>query len=257
MRKALNNAAGKDAIVLVHGFNHDARCWNLVVKELRAMAPEVEVLSVDLPGRGSKKREFFVRSAEAAAKSVIRDIDRQNIHRAFLVGHSLAGHTLPHAATLLGEERLLGQMYIAASIPPDGKSFFTTLFPWRVISLPIELFCKTNIPMKVPKPLREYLWCCKTTPKEVRDLVHSGAVWEGMSLFGAPVHWPKGIVRKNSFWVRTLQDRGATQRLQSQYRDELGYDEEIFIDAPHDCMLSHPRETAEIILAKYRQCRGD
>ncbi len=242
----------KDAIVLLHGFDHDHRCWELVIDELKKTAPDVNVVAVDLPGRADKKWKT-VRTPEQAAKAVMKDIDKLGLDRVFLVGHSLAGHTLPLAAGMLGDERLLGQMYIAASIPPEGKSFFTTLFPWRPVSLLIEIAGKTNIPMKVPKPLREYLWLCKTSPQEVRDRMHAGAVWEPVGLFTCPVT-RKGMLHKNVYWVRTLQDRGASQRLQSQYRDELGVDEELFIDAPHDCMLSHPKETADIILSKFREC---
>lgn len=242
----------KDAIVLLHGFDHDSRCWNLVIDELAKMAPEVPVYAVDLPGRGEKKYKT-VRTPKQAAKAMMKDIDEWGLQRVFLVGHSLAGHTLPLVSGALGEERLLGQLYIAASIPPEGKSFFTTLFPWRPLSLFIELGGLTNIPMKVPKPLREWLWLCKTSTKEQRALMHAGATWEPVGLFTHPVT-RKGMLHKNVFWVRTLQDRGASQRLQSQYRDELGVDEEIFLDAPHDCMLTHPHEVAEIILEKYRQC---
>ena len=42
----------KDAIVLLHGFDHDHRCWDLVVDEMAKLAPEVPVYAVDLPGRG-------------------------------------------------------------------------------------------------------------------------------------------------------------------------------------------------------------
>ncbi len=243
----------KDAIVLLHGFNHDHRCWKLVMDELSKTAPDVPVYAVDLPGRGDKKWKT-VRTPKQAAKAMMKDIDDLGLDRVFLVGHSLAGHTLPLVAGALGEERLLGQMYIAASIPPEGKSFFTTLFPFRPISLFIELGGLTNIPMKVPKPLREWLWLCKTSPKEVRDLMHAGAIWEPVGLFTHPVT-REGMLHKNVYWVRTLQDRGASQRLQSQYRDELGVDEEIFLDAPHDCMLSHPKETADIILSRFRECQ--
>ena len=36
----------KDAIVLLHGFDHDHRCWDLVVDEMAKLAPEVPVYAV-------------------------------------------------------------------------------------------------------------------------------------------------------------------------------------------------------------------
>ena len=242
----------QDAIVLLHGFNHDHRCWKYVIDELHAMAPEVPVYAVDLPGRGDKKWKT-VWTPKQSAKAMMKDIDKLELDRVFLVGHSLAGHTLPLVSGKLGDERLLGQMYIAATCPPEGKSFFTTIIPFRPLSLFIQLGGLTNIPLKMPKPAREYLWCCKSTPKEKRDIMHSVVVWERVSLFAYPVT-REGMLHKNVFWVRTLQDRSCPQRLQSFYRDNLGVDEELYIDAPHDCMITHPHELAELILQSYRKC---
>ena len=240
----------KNAIVLLHGFDHDHRCWTWVMEELHKLDPTLAVYAVDLPGRGNKKGTT-VRTPHEAAAAMMSDIEALGLDRVYLVGHSLAGHTIPLVATLLGEDRTLGQMYIAASVPPQGKSFFSTLFP-RFLSLPIELVCKTNIPMKVPAPMQDYLWGGpQMTLKQFRR-VHKGAIWERIALFGAPVD-REGMLMKNIVWVRTLQDRGATQKNQTKYRENLGVgvECEIPIDAPHDCMISNPKELAELILDEF------
>jgi hypothetical protein len=41
-------------LVLVHGGAHAGDCWDLVVDELRWMAPDLRTLAMDLPGRASK-----------------------------------------------------------------------------------------------------------------------------------------------------------------------------------------------------------
>ena len=42
------------ALVLVHGAQHAADCWEPTVDEIRKCATEVTVLAVDLPGRRGK-----------------------------------------------------------------------------------------------------------------------------------------------------------------------------------------------------------
>ena len=41
------------ALVLVHGGEHSADCWDLTVDELRRLAAELPVLAVDMPGHGA------------------------------------------------------------------------------------------------------------------------------------------------------------------------------------------------------------
>ena len=243
----------KDAIVLLHGFDHDHRCWDLVVDELNKLAPEVPVYAVDLPGRGDKKKQT-ARNPKQGAKSILKDLDAAGVDRAFLVGHSLAGNTLPYIAAGLGAERTLGQLYIAAIVPPEGKSFFTTVIPFRPVSWAIEVGCKLNFPMLLPKPVRNLMWCNSPATKEHRRAMNSMVVWDPVGIFGSKVS-RKGMPTKNVFWLRTLRDHCALQFLQNAYRDNLGcVAEELTIDAPHDCMLTDPRETAEIILKLYRRC---
>lgn len=243
----------KDAIVLLHGFDHDHRCWDLVVDEMTKLAPEVPVYAVDLPGRGEKKHKT-ARNPKQGAKSILKDLEGWGVDRAFLVGHSLAGNTLPMIAIGLGEARTLGQMYIAAIVPPEGKSFFTTVIPFRPVSWVIEVGCKLNFPLLLPKPVRNLMWCNAPATKEHRKMMNDMVVWDPVGIFGSKVT-RKGMPRKNLFWLRTLRDHCALQGLQSAYRDNLGgVDEELYIDAPHDCMLTNPKEVAEIILSKYYQC---
>ena len=37
------------ALVLVHGYAHAADCWDLTLDEIHRLAPELDVLAVDLP----------------------------------------------------------------------------------------------------------------------------------------------------------------------------------------------------------------
>ena len=46
------------ALVLVHGAQHAADCWDLTVEEIHRQAPDLKVLAVDLPGRRGKSGDL-------------------------------------------------------------------------------------------------------------------------------------------------------------------------------------------------------
>ena len=85
------------ALVLVHGGGLAADCWDLTVEEIHRQAPELDVLAVDLPG----------------------DI--------VVVGHSLAGLTLPGVVTKLSASRVREMVLATAFVPPEGTAVVDTL----------------------------------------------------------------------------------------------------------------------------------
>jgi pimeloyl-ACP methyl ester carboxylesterase len=78
-------------LVLIHGGAHAADSWDLVVDELTRRAPELRVLAVDLPGRGSRPaRSAPVRIADWV-DSVVSDVENARFDDVVIVGHSVAG----------------------------------------------------------------------------------------------------------------------------------------------------------------------
>jgi len=71
-------------LLLVHGWSCDRRVWT---GTLEALAPEVRVIAVDLPGHGeSPAAESYTMDAMAAALAEF--LDALSIERCVLVGHS-------------------------------------------------------------------------------------------------------------------------------------------------------------------------
>jgi pimeloyl-ACP methyl ester carboxylesterase len=62
------------ALVLTHGGEHGADCWDLTVDELAAEEPALRVLAVDLPGRPGTPGDLSALDS-AAADPVLRDIE--------------------------------------------------------------------------------------------------------------------------------------------------------------------------------------
>lgn len=101
---------------LVHGGFHGGWCWDALRPHLAG--PSV---AIDLPGRSGDgydhaavRYEDWVKSATQQSLALGGPI--------ILVGHSMAGLSIPQVAIRLGD-RLRAIVFVAAVIPPEGKSF--------------------------------------------------------------------------------------------------------------------------------------
>ena len=107
------------ALVLVHGGQHAADCWEPTVDEIHRLAPDLTVLAVDLPGRRGKPGDLFTVTIADFVDSVVGDIEDAGLCEIILVGHSLAGLTVPAAATKLGSSRI--REMILATVRPARR----------------------------------------------------------------------------------------------------------------------------------------
>src|SRR4051794_12709212 len=94
------------ALVLVHGGAHAADCWDLTVDEIGKLAPQFEVFAVDLPGRREKPGNLETDSIADWVRSAATDIEDAGLDQIVIVGHSLAGVTIPGVAAKLGASRV-------------------------------------------------------------------------------------------------------------------------------------------------------
>src|ERR1700754_355761 len=114
-------------LVLVHGGEHAGDCWDLVVTELQRLAPELRILAVDLPGRGRTPGDLATATIGEWVDSVVADIDREGLGDIVIVGHSMAGVTVPGIVTKLGSARVREMVLVAAFVPSQGQAIVDTL----------------------------------------------------------------------------------------------------------------------------------
>src|SRR6516162_9084360 len=114
-------------LVLVHGGAHAADCWDLIVAELAGQAPELRVLAVDLPGRAGKPADLVTVTITDWVNSAVADIDDAGLGDVVVVGHSMAGLTVPGIVAKLGAARVREMILLAAFVPPQGSSVVDTL----------------------------------------------------------------------------------------------------------------------------------
>jgi pimeloyl-ACP methyl ester carboxylesterase len=227
--------------VLVHGGGFPARCWEPMLPFL-----DGRVVNIDLPGRGARPAELTSVTVADFVDAVVEDIEAADLHDAVLVGHSLAGITIPQVAARI-PERIGRLVFVSCTVPRDGQTTFETLDPEdQTISkrvgpgtvlppLDLELtrvfFCndmdeeRTRFTMSVAVP-------------EARNLIH-----EPMQLAGMPPEIPRT-------WVRLTRDTIVAPWKQDRFVENLGGAEVIELDSGHMAMISHPAELAAIVNAR-------
>lgn len=237
------------AIVMVHGGQHTGKCWDPTVAALKARQPDIQTIAIDLPGHGDEPGDLATLTIAQCEDSTIRQINDAGADKVILVGHSMAGVTLPGVATKLGADRVARMMFLACCIPPQGKRVLDTLHPpMNVVAGFAARFSKVSKPM--PRALALWTFANGMTPAQ-KEEVAAGLTAESVSVTLEPVDrsgLPDTIARD---WILPLQDRALTADLQRQFVENLGHVEQVFeLDACHNAMMSHPEQVADIILSR-------
>jgi pimeloyl-ACP methyl ester carboxylesterase len=241
---------GLPDLVLVHGGEHAGDCWDLVVAELRRVAPELRTLAVDLPGRGGTPGDLATATIGEWVDSVVAKIEGEGLGDVVIVGHSMAGVTVPGVVAKLGSARVREMILAAAFVPPQGKAIVDTL------GGPLAVFArhaaKGGRPVKIPGLVTRYAFCNGMTREQSR-LTMSKLCAESPRVPGEPVDrsvMPDEVPRT---WILTTRDRALSQKSQHRSMAALGGVQEVIpIDACHELMFSHPEQLAKILVERCR-----
>ena len=220
--------------VLVHGGSHGGWCWERLVSELEADVRAQEVVALDLIGHGARLDEKPLGSicladyvddiAGAAAALRAEDV--------ILVGHSLAGISLPQAAARL-PDLVRRAILVSASIPAEGQSLDELMtHPQSPISLGFE-----------PRAM-----FCSDLDAETADWLLSRLGPEPPGPMREPVSRGRLPASLKFSYVLLGQDRTLIPEFQRQMCRNLAIEDVVELDAGHSAMVSRPRELAEILL---------
>src|SRR5882757_5110365 len=114
-------------LVLVHGGQHAGDCWEPTVRRLHHRSPGTPVLAVDLPGRRGAAGDLSTVTVADWVDAAVAQIQAAGLDQVVVVGHSMAGLTVPGVVTRLGAGRVRRMLLIAAAVPVQGGSILDTL----------------------------------------------------------------------------------------------------------------------------------
>ena len=241
------------ALVLVHGGGLAGDSWELTIDELRRQAPELTVLAVDLPGRRGKPGDLLNLNIADFVESVVSDIEDAGLGDIVLVGHSMAGLTVPGVVTKLGPSRARELILACAFVPPEGRALadtITGLFARiarrraekRVIAVTPAWMVRLGFLNGTSRAQRRFM-ADKLYPESPHILA------ENVSRRGMPDDVPRT-------WILTLRDRALSVKFQRRAIDAIGGVQTLVeMDTCHMLMVSEPKRLAEILVERCRRYR--
>ena len=222
------------SFVLVHGGSLGAWCWERLTPHLRADPRAESVVAVDLTGHGAR-RDAKPRDTIVLADyvdDVVREIEGRNLYDVVLVGHSLAGITIPQAAARLAD-RIQRLIYLSTSNPATGESIADLMkHPLSPVSRRVDfrdMFCNdlddeattwllSKLEPEPPRPMRE------------------------------PVPAVAPVSSMKSTYILLERDEALPPAYQREQARNAGVDEVVTFDAGHNAFVSRPRALADLLL---------
>jgi pimeloyl-ACP methyl ester carboxylesterase len=220
--------------VLVHGGSHGSWCWDRLVPHLRSDSRVESVLAIDLPGHGANRdgRPLEAITLADYVDDLVREIESRDLREIVLVGHSLAGITIPRAAARV-PDRMQRLVYLSTSNPVAGQSIADLMaHPLSPLSRGVdfrEMFCND-----LDDETTAWLYA-KLEPEP------PGPISEPVP----PVTLPHGL---KSTYILLELDEALPPAFQREQAAHANVDEVVPFNAGHSAFLSRPRELAELLL---------
>jgi pimeloyl-ACP methyl ester carboxylesterase len=223
--------------VLVHGGGFGSTAWDRLIPFLGG-----PVLTVDLPGRG-RRRSTDVKAvtAEDCARAVVDDMAAAEVTDAVLVGHSLAGVTLPRVMAL-APERLRHVVFVSTIVPAHGEPVMTTMDPG--VRAAVETAIAAGIYSPGAGAGLETL--CNDLDEEQTAFVVSARTDDSVLLLTEPADLAGLAQPVPRTYVRLASDRRVPPPLQDACAARCGGDV-VTVDAGHMVMVSKPRDLAGVL----------
>ncbi len=220
--------------VLVHGAMHGAWCWERVVPLLEADPRVGEVVAVDLPGRGASRdvKPLADITLDDYVDHVAGLIEDRDLRDVVVVGHSLAGLTLPPLAQRV-EDRLKRVVYLACSNPEKG----------RTVS---DLMDHPLSPVR--RGVSVETMFCNDLDAETSQWLLSQLVEEPPRLMETAVLVPQAPSGVPSTYILLERDETLPPGIQREQAQTAGVDEVVSFDTGHSAFAAKPRELAELLL---------
>jgi len=229
--------------VLVHGGGLDSSCWELLVPLL-----DGQVYAVDLPGRGARPADLSTVRVSDFVDAVVSEILDRDLTDVVLVGHSLAGITLPGVAARVSG-RLRRLVFVSCVIPAHGASVadvLDTLSP-AVAEVAARIGDDVVGADGTLHPDLAATMFCNDMDAEQRALTLARLVPESMAVISEPVDLGGIRTPVPRTYVRLLQDASLGLASQDRMAANLGDVQIVDVDAGHMAMISRPVELARVL----------
>lgn len=243
----MHPVAAKLLFAFIHGGQHTGACWRPTCEALQRLDSSLSTVCVDLPGRTPSDSAGNIRIADFVGSAVEQIEAVGHGSHIVLVGHSMAGITLPGVAARLGFDRVRRMIFVAACVPAQGRTVADT------VPGPLQFFTRLTAGRRSVPPLPGWL---------ARWAFGNGMSVAQQRFMTSVMSHECGSVTVESVdrtdlpaiprdWVLTLRDRALSPKAQRRFIANLGSVEEVIaLDTCHDAMISEPDKLASILLQR-------
>jgi pimeloyl-ACP methyl ester carboxylesterase len=229
--------------VLVHGGGFAGSCWDELIPFL-----EGDVVAVDLPGRGRHPGDLATLTVGDFVDSVVADIVDADLNDVTLVGHSLAGITLPGVAGKI-PDRLRRLVFVSCAVPPDGVPLAEVLegFSPHAAEIAQQLGDRLVDSSGALHPDLATVMFCNDMDAEQTASTLERMVPEAMLVMSEPADLSGLRNAVPRTYVRLLEDAIVNLSTQDRMIENLGGAEVADLDSGHMAMISRPADLARLL----------
>jgi len=220
--------------VLVHGGAHGAWCWEPLLGHLEGPA-----LAIDLPGRAGRPGDLETLAIRDFAEAVAGDVETADLSGVVLVGHSMAGLTIPPVLERI-PDRIARVVLVACVVPREGQTLFDAM------ALPESERPRSPRDGLDPQRARE-MFCSDMDAAQTR-FVLDRLCPESVGVMNEPARGAGLRLPVPRSYVKLLRDQALAPAFQDEFIRNAGPGCRVHeLDAGHDAMISRPRELAAIL----------
>jgi pimeloyl-ACP methyl ester carboxylesterase len=223
--------------VLIHGAGYGADCWDRLLPHL-----DGGVLAVDLPGRGTRADVALGDvTLPMCAEAVRDDIVAHDMRDVVLVGHSMAGITVPRVVELV-PERIRHIVLVSGVVPSHGTRVLDGIDP--DVRGAVEATIREGVYAQTLEA--NVMMLCNDLDDEASAWALERVVDEAAALLGEPVDLTGYTRAIPTTYVRLDLDCCLPPELQAAAQERVGA-EAVHIEAGHMVMIGQPRRLAEVL----------
>jgi pimeloyl-ACP methyl ester carboxylesterase len=229
--------------VLVHGGGFAGSCWEPLRPRLDGPS-----IAVDLPGRGSHPGDLSTLTIGDFVAAVVDEIVSGDLTDVTLVGHSMAGLTLPGVAEAV-PDHLRRLVFVSCSVPPQGTPLADMLGDLSpAVAAVADRVGDAVVDGRgaLHPDLARAMFC--------NDMDEDRTVWtldhmvpEAMSVLTEPVDLTGLAQPVPRTYVRLSRDASIDLEAQNRMIANLDPVDVVDLDAGHMVMVSRPDELARVL----------
>ena len=229
--------------ILVHGGGFAGSCWDELIPFL-----EGDAIAVDLPGRGRSPGDLATLTVSDFVDSVVGDIVDSDLRDVTLVGHSLAGITLPGVAEKI-PDRLRALVFVSCAVPPHGVPLGEVLEGFSPHAAEIaqqlgdELVDSSGV---LHRDLASAMFCNDMDAEQTASTLER-MVPEAMGVMSEPADLTGLRHPIPRTFVRLTDDAIVSLETQNRMIENLGGADVVDLDSGHMAMISRPADLAQIL----------